>query len=300
MFSSASAVQLGNALLCLLDRRARAATVAVGDQHHERHRRERDQAEARFGHDHHDSREHDRQDRLQDEHQAVAQEEANGLQVDRRARHQLARLLAVEEAELELLQVAVEQLAQVVFDAEREPPGDHPPPVHESPAHQHDHRDGYGDQREFVAGARLRGGLVVRARADDLHYTSNQRRQRDRHHHREAGEGPGDDHAAPVGAQKSEESVEGRHSCTVNDYCRGVRERLSRRLALRCGHVLRATAPYANNTASRTGCGAVRYVPAPGRGAQHARFGVLAVRPIAQRPSLSTLSAAAGDRVRRV
>ncbi len=77
--------QLGDALLGLLDRRARAAAVAVGDQHHERHRRERDQAEARFGHDHHDPREHDRQDRLQDEHEPVAEEEPHGLQVDGRA-----------------------------------------------------------------------------------------------------------------------------------------------------------------------------------------------------------------------
>ncbi len=153
--------QLGDALLGLLDRRTRAAAVAVGDQHHEWHRRERDQAEARFGDDHHGPREHDREDRLQDEHEPVAEEEAHGLQIDGRARHQLARLLAVEEAELELLQVAVEQLAQVVFDAEREPPGDHPPPVHEPPARQHDQRDRAGDQRQFVARARLRGAVVM-------------------------------------------------------------------------------------------------------------------------------------------
>ena len=55
-------------------------------------------------------------DRLQDEHEPVAEEEAHGLQIDGRARHQLAGLLAVEEAQLQALQVAVEQLAQVVLD----------------------------------------------------------------------------------------------------------------------------------------------------------------------------------------
>ena len=39
--------QLGDALLDLLDRRARAAPVALGDHDHERHRRHRDQRRAR-------------------------------------------------------------------------------------------------------------------------------------------------------------------------------------------------------------------------------------------------------------
>ena len=57
--------------------------------------------------------------------------------------------------------MAVEQLAQVVFNAERKPPGDHPPPVHEPPAREHEQRDRAGDQRQFVTRARLRRGLVV-------------------------------------------------------------------------------------------------------------------------------------------
>ena len=67
-------------------------------------------------HDHRDAGEHERERGLQDEHEPVAEEEAHRLQVDGRARHQLAGLLVVEEAELEPLQVAVEQLAQVVLD----------------------------------------------------------------------------------------------------------------------------------------------------------------------------------------
>ena len=51
----------------------------------------------------------DRQQRLADEDEAVAEEEAHGLQVDRRAGHELAGLLAVEEAELEALELLVER-----------------------------------------------------------------------------------------------------------------------------------------------------------------------------------------------
>ena len=100
-------------------------------------------------------------DRLQDEHEPVAEEEAHGLQVDGRARHQLAGLLVVEEAELEPLQVAVQQLAQVVLDAERHAPGDHPPPVGEPPAHEHDARRSRSDQHQQRVAVVLR----VRARA---------------------------------------------------------------------------------------------------------------------------------------
>ena len=59
--------------------------------------------------DHRDAGQQQREHRLQDEHEPVAEEEAHRLQVDGRARHQLAGLLAVEEAELEALQVAVER-----------------------------------------------------------------------------------------------------------------------------------------------------------------------------------------------
>ena len=76
--------------------------------------------------EHHDAREQDRQRVLGEEDQAVAEEEADRLQVDRRPRHQLPGLLAVEEAELERLQVAVDALAQVELDSERDLAGDHP------------------------------------------------------------------------------------------------------------------------------------------------------------------------------
>ena len=52
--------------------------------------------------------------------EAVAEEEADRLQVDRRPRHELAGLLRVEEAELERLQVRVHAVAQVELDPERD------------------------------------------------------------------------------------------------------------------------------------------------------------------------------------
>ena len=118
--------QLGDPLLHLLQRRPRAPAVAVRDQDDERHRRERQRRQPRLQHEHRDAREHDRQQRLRDEDQPVAEEEADRLQVDGRARHQLPGLLAVEERQLEPLQLPVEHVAQVELDAERHPPGDEP------------------------------------------------------------------------------------------------------------------------------------------------------------------------------
>ena len=103
--------QLGDPLLDLLQRRPRAAPVARGDRAPRtgpgpararpapgrrgtsRPRRARSSAPL-----------------CSDEDEPVAEEEAHRLQVDGRARHQLAGLLAVEEAELERLQVRVERL----------------------------------------------------------------------------------------------------------------------------------------------------------------------------------------------
>ncbi len=187
--------ELGDALLHLLDRGARAVAVAVGDQHHERHRRQRDQAELGVDRDHRDPGEHDREDDLQDEDEPVAEEEAHRLQVDGRARHQLAGLLVVEEAELQSLEMAVEPLAQVVLDTEGDPPGDHPPPVRKPPADQHDGEDRQREHQQRVAIVRAQREFVVagvaRAGADRFHRAARQERERDGHRHREAREDPG-------------------------------------------------------------------------------------------------------------
>ncbi len=198
--------QFGDALLGLLDRRARAAAVAVGDHHHERRRGERDQAQPRVDHDHHDAREHDREHELQDEHEAVAEEEAHGRQVDGGPAHQLAGLLVVEEAELQALQLAVEALAQVVLDAKRDAPGDHPPPVGETPAREHDadDRQRVHQQRVTVVRDRFVPVRTPGAGVDRFHRMACEDRQQHAHRHREAGENPGDDYAALVRTQKAE------------------------------------------------------------------------------------------------
>ena len=53
--------------------------------------------------DHRRAGQQNRENRLQDEHEPVAKEEAHGLQVDGGTRHQLPGLLAVEEAQLQPL-----------------------------------------------------------------------------------------------------------------------------------------------------------------------------------------------------
>ena len=137
-------------------RRPRALPVAEGDDDDERHRRERQRRQPRVHGEHRHRGEQDRQRALGDPHEAVAEEEADRLQVDRRARHQLAGLLAVEEAELERLQVRVEPVAQVVLDAERDVAGDDPPRDREAEPH-----DARGDQRRAQ---QLQAGAVVRCR----------------------------------------------------------------------------------------------------------------------------------------
>ena len=78
---------------------------------------------------------------LEEEDEAVAEEEAHALQVDGRARHQLAGLVAVVEAERESEQLRVELVAHVELDAERLAAGDQPPAHHEERAGEPDGED---------------------------------------------------------------------------------------------------------------------------------------------------------------
>ena len=219
--------QLGDPLLDLLDGGARAAAVALGDDHDERDGHHRDQAELGVDVDHRHAGEHERERGLQDEDEPVAEEEAHGLQIDGRAGHQLAGLLVVEEAELELLEVSVEQLAQVEFDRQGDAPGDQAAEVGEHPADEHDPDDHDREREQRVAVVVARGELVVLgvfgAFLKRVHGTAGEIGQRDRDHHRRAGQQPGGDQRALVGAKEPEKSVEGGHSCSVNDYRTGVR-----------------------------------------------------------------------------
>ena len=143
----------------------------------------------------------DRQQVLGDEDQPVAEEEADRLQVDRRPRHQLPGLLAVEEAELEPLQVRVEELAQVEFDRERDLAGDDPP--HHGQAEP---EDAGADDRQRQ---RQQVGLVVIL--DRVDRAADQQRDQHRHPHRQPGEGQRAPQLAAVGAQKAHQTSVGPH-----------------------------------------------------------------------------------------
>ena len=146
-------VDAGDRLLC--DRRdlrevllhlpqdgLRHLAVAVRDRHDDRRDREGHEGELPAVDDEDRGDDDDRDDVLREEDEPVAQEEADGLEVDRRARHELARLAAVVEAEREPEEVRVQLVPQVVLDAERLLSRDDAPPVHESPADQPESDDG--------------------------------------------------------------------------------------------------------------------------------------------------------------
>ena len=106
-----------------------AVAVGQGDQY--RCDRERDQRQLPLEEEQHPGDEDDGEDVLEEEDQAVAQEEAHALEVDGGARHQLAGLMAVVEPEREPDEVGVETLAQVHLDSECLSARDHPPAEHQ-------------------------------------------------------------------------------------------------------------------------------------------------------------------------
>ena len=166
--------QFGEPLLDLLQRRPRDAVIARGRVDDERRGEQRDQRQQRVEHDHHGAGEDDCQQVLGYEDEPVAEEEADRGKVDRRPRHQLPGLLAVEEAELESLQVRVEGLAQVEFDPEGDFSGDQAADHGEAEAQDAgaDDRQGQGQQVWLV---------VVLDRIDRA---ADQQRDHDRHPHR--------------------------------------------------------------------------------------------------------------------
>ena len=159
--SSASAVS--SAIRCWTSCTAgpREPVEAGGGEDDERDRDQRQRRQPRLEREHDHAGEHDRERVLGQEDQPVAEEEADRLQVDRRPRHQLAGLLAVEEAELEPLQVRVDALAQVELDRERDLAGDQPPDDGQPEAQEAGADDRQGERQERVAVAlvdRVDGG----------------------------------------------------------------------------------------------------------------------------------------------
>ncbi len=197
--------QFGDPLLDLLHRRARDPVVAGGGVDDQRGRGQRDQRQPGVDVEHHRAGEDDREDVLGDEDQPVAEEEADRLEVDRRPRHQLPGLLGVEEAELEPLQMGVEELSEVELDRERDPPGDDAPD--QGQADPEDAGDGDHDrEREEV-------GLV--AVFDRVDRAPDQVRDQDRHPHRRPRKGQRTPQFAAIRAQKAHQTTVGLHQSTI-------------------------------------------------------------------------------------
>ena len=122
---------VGELLLDVAKRRVRDPAVAIGDRDEQRHHREHDEGEPPLDEEEDDAHGHDGERVLEEEDQAVAEEEADALEVDRRTRHQLPGLVAVVEAEREPDEVRVEALAQVHLHVEGLFAGDEPTAAHE-------------------------------------------------------------------------------------------------------------------------------------------------------------------------
>ena len=141
MDSSATVATSAERLLHVAQDGLRHAAVAVRGEHDDRRDREGDERELPAVEEEDDRHDDDRHDVLREEDQAVAEEEADRLEIDRRPRHELPRLAAVVEAERQAQEVRVELVAQVVLDAERLSPGDHAPPVHQRAADEAERDD---------------------------------------------------------------------------------------------------------------------------------------------------------------
>ena len=187
-------------LLDVAQHGVRDVAVAVGDRDDHGRDRQRDQRQPPLDHEQHGHHRDDREDVLEEEDQPEAEEEADRLQVDGRARHQLAGLVAVVEAEREPQQVAVQALAHVLLDPERLAAGDDPPPDHQRGL---DHADDH-DQRDRP-GERVGAALLL----DPLDRLADEQHDRDRRRLREDGEDRRDDQRALVRAQEAEQADEG-------------------------------------------------------------------------------------------
>ena len=97
-------------LLHVAQERMRDMAVAIGDHDQRRRDRERDQRQPPVEPEHDPGNRHDGQHVLKEEDQPVAEEEADSLQIDRRTRHQLSRLVPVVIAEGQPEEMRVERI----------------------------------------------------------------------------------------------------------------------------------------------------------------------------------------------
>ena len=146
---------VGHPLLHVAEHRVRDARVPVGEHHDERGDRAGDERELPVHDEHHRGYGDDRQHVLEEEDEAVAEEEADALQVDGGARHQLPRLMAVVEAEREPEELRVHLVAEVELDAERLAARDQAAAGHEERPSDADGQNRHDEHPEVAAVLRL-------------------------------------------------------------------------------------------------------------------------------------------------
>src|SRR5262249_1620356 len=110
---------VGELLLYVAKRRVRYVAVAVRDRDEKRHHREHHERELPLEEEEDDCHRDNGEGVLEEEDQPVTEEETDALEVDGGARHQLAGLVAVVEAERQTHEMRVEALAEVHLDVER-------------------------------------------------------------------------------------------------------------------------------------------------------------------------------------
>ena len=133
---------VGKLLLDVAQRGVRDMAVAIRDDDEHRRDRERDQRELPFEDEEHGRDRQHCERVLEEEDQPVPEEEPDALQVDRRTRHQLTRLMTVVETERESDEMRVQALAHVHLDGERLFSGDE-----SASRHQHRTREAEADDR---------------------------------------------------------------------------------------------------------------------------------------------------------
>ncbi len=193
---------VGEPLLHVAQRRMRDVAVPVREHDERRRDRERDERELPLEEEEDDGHRHDREHVLEEEDEAVAEEEADALQVDGRARHELSGLMAVVEAVRQADEARVQVAAHVHLDVEgllaRE---------ESSPEHEHGPREAEGD--DLADGQPEAVAVVMDERAvDDV--AAGEPDERDLRSLRADGENDGDGEADPVGTEKAEQTHERR------------------------------------------------------------------------------------------
>ena len=145
---------VGHLLLDVAQHGMADGRIAVGEDDDQRRDGGRDQGEAPVDDEHDRGRADDRQHVLEEEDQAVAEEEADGLEVDRGAREELPGLVPVVEAEREAQELRVEGVAHVELDSERLAARDQAAARHEDRARRADREHERGDRVQVCRGSR--------------------------------------------------------------------------------------------------------------------------------------------------